>query len=69
MAVAGIYKPPNSPIHPLTDYINNLFTEFSRREIIFTDDLNIDLFNEDASIKLCDVMFSYKVFPIINIAT
>ena len=69
MLVAGIFKPPNSPISPLVDYIDGLFTEYSRREIIFTGDFNMDLLNEDASSHLCDVMFSYNIFPLINIAT
>ena len=64
-----VYKAPNSPIRPLTVYIDNLFTEFSRYKIILTDDFNIDLLNEDAESDLCGVMFSYNVFPLINIAT
>ena len=69
MIVARIYKAPNFPIRSLTVYIDNLFTEFSRYKIIFTGDFNIDLLNEDAESDLCGVMFSYNVFPLINIAT
>ena len=66
MALVGIYKPPNFLIRPLADYIDNLFTEYSRRKIIFTGYFNIDLLNEDAGSELCYVMFKYNVFPLIN---
>ena len=69
LVVAIIYRPSNSPIRHLTNYIDKLFIEFSRREIISTGDFNIDLLNEHVSSELCDVMISYKVFSLINIAT
>ena len=67
--VVGVYKPPSSPSHLFTEYLDDLLTQVSRQEIFCVGDFNIDLLDDASSAELCNVMYSRNIFPLINIAT
>ena len=67
--VVGVYKPPSSPSHLFTEYLDDLIIQVSRQEIFCVGDFNIDLLDDASSAELCNVMNSRNIFPLINIAT
>lgn len=69
IVIIGMYRPPKSSLQSFVECSDSLLRQFSRRSFLCAGDINIDLLDEEASGEFCNSMYSYDVFPLVNIPT
>ena len=69
LIIAGVYRPPNSPVHLFNDKINEILSTHLRKPSMLAGDFNIDLLELEVGTDFVNVMQSNSFYPLINIPT
>ena len=69
LIIYGVYRPPNYSLPNFIEYIEPILIELSNSTVACVGDFNVDIINQDVSADFVNVMFSYNLYPLVNIPT